>query len=100
MRIFVLALLISFPLLTRPDPENVSIDVQRLLADVSSKPLGINTDFFVDDDANRSPQRTLDQGLSQMGVKYLRYPGGEKSDGYLWSVPPYDRSQPTLARWA
>jgi len=34
------------------------------------------------------------------GVKYLRYPGGEKSDGYLWSIPPYTSSVPTLARWA
>jgi alpha-L-arabinofuranosidase len=98
MKTFVLALLASLSLIAAPD--NVSIDVQRVLADVSSKPLGINTDFFVDDDANRMPRRRLDQALAQMGVKYLRYPGGEKSDGYLWSVPPYDRSQPTLARWA
>jgi hypothetical protein len=81
-------------------PDIVSVDVQRVLSDVSSKPLGINTDYFVDDDANRSPQQPLAQALEQMGVRYLRYPGGEKSDGYLWSVPPYDHSQPTLARWA
>ena len=24
-----------------------------------------------------------------MGAKYLRYPSGEKSDNYLWSVPPW-----------
>jgi alpha-L-arabinofuranosidase len=59
-----------------------------VLADVSSKPLGINTDFFVDDDANRPSSRKLDEALAEMGVKYLRYPGGEKSDGYLWSVAP------------
>src|SRR5262249_25382013 len=94
----VLAVLASLSLVAAPD--NVSIDVQQVLADVSSKPLGINTDFFVDDDANRTPQQTIDQSLTHVGVKYLRYRGGEKSDGYLWSVPPYDHSQPTLARWA
>jgi alpha-L-arabinofuranosidase len=98
MKIIVFALLTSVSVIAVPD--NVSIDVQRVLADVSSKPLGINTDFFVDDDGNRPAQRNLDQALAEMGVKYLRYPGGEKSDGYLWSVPPYDRSQPALARWA
>ena len=98
MKIIALALLTSVSLIAMPD--NVSVDVERVLADVSSKPLGINTNFFVDDDANRPLQRNLDQALAEMGVKYLRYPGGEKSDGYLWSVPPYDRSRPTLARWA
>ena len=98
MKIIAFALLTSVSLIAIPD--NVSVDVEHVLADVSSKPLGINTDFFVDDDANRPAQRNLDQALAEMGVKYLRYPGGEKSDGYLWSVPPYDRSQPALARWA
>ena len=98
MKIIAFALLTSVSLIAMPD--NVSVDVARVLADVSSKPLGINTNFFVDDDANRPAQRNLDQALAEMGVKYLRYPGGEKSDGYLWSVPPYDRSQPALARWA
>jgi len=98
MKPFVLVLLASLSLIAATD--NVSVDVQRVLADVSSSPLGINTDFFVDDDANRTAQRTLDQAITEMSVKYLRYPGGEKSDGYLWSVAPYDRSQPTLARWA
>src|SRR5690348_3775790 len=98
MKIFVFALLASLTLIAPPD--TVSVDVQRVLADVSTKPLGISTDFFVDDDANRPQQRKLDQALTEMGVKYLRYPGGEKSDGYLWSIPPFDRPQPTLARWA
>ena len=103
MKTIAFALLTSVSLIAMPDNvsvNNISVDVERVLTDVSSKPLGINTDFFVDDDANRPGQRNLDQALAEMGVKYLRYPGGEKSDGYLWSVPPYDRSQPALARWA
>src|SRR4051812_6741347 len=67
MKPFVLVLLASLSLIAATD--NVSVDVQRVLADVSSKPLGINTDFFVDDDANRTAQRTLDQALTEMSVK-------------------------------
>lgn len=33
-----------------------------------------------------------------MGGGYLRYPGREKSDRFLWSVPPYNKPQPTFAR--
>jgi hypothetical protein len=33
-----------------------------------------------------------------MGVKYLRYPGGDKSDSYLFSTPPYEKSDPTITR--
>jgi hypothetical protein len=33
-----------------------------------------------------------------MGVKYLRYPGGDKSDSYLFSVPPYNKSDPAITR--
>jgi alpha-L-arabinofuranosidase len=100
MKSLLFALLMSSLLLAAPGNDSVSIDVNRVLANVSSNPLGINTDYFVDDDANRTPLRPLDQALAGMRVKYLRYPGGEKSDGYLWSVPPYDHPQPTLARWA
>src|SRR4051794_21825356 len=98
MKQILFAVVMSLSLI--PATDDVSVDVQRVLSDVSSKPLGIDTDYFVDDDKNRAAERTLGQALSDMGVKYLRYPGGEKSDGYLWSVPPYTRSQPTLARWA
>jgi hypothetical protein len=31
-------------------------------------------------------------------VKCLRYPGGEKSDSYLWSLPPFQKPKPSLAR--
>lgn len=34
--------------------------------------------------------------LKSMGMKMLRYPGGEKSDNYLWSSSPYDRAKPEV----
>ena len=77
------------------------VDVNSILSDVARRPLGININFLLDDDGNRPEAiRKLADGLRAAGVKYLRYPGGEKADGYLWSVPPYTASIPTLARWA
>jgi alpha-L-arabinofuranosidase len=79
----------------------VSVDVLNPIADVSRRPVGINVNFLVDDDANRRQAlATLADALRRAGVKYLRYPGGEKADGYLWSVPPFTSPVPTLARWA
>jgi hypothetical protein len=51
-------------------------------------------------DGGRFPDagQTLEEALKYMGVKYLRYPGGEKSDLYLFGLPPYEKAQPALAR--
>ena len=79
----------------------ISLDVGAVVADTSRRQIGVNTNYLVDDDANRaSALRGLADALREAGVKYLRYPGGEKSDGLLWSVWPYSASLPTLARWA
>ena len=79
----------------------ISLDVGAVVADTSRQQIGVNTNYLVDDDANRaSALRGLADALREAGVKYLRYPGGEKSDGLLWSVWPYSASLPTLARWA
>src|SRR6476661_3872515 len=79
----------------------IAIDVGSIVADTSRRQIGINTNYLLDDDANRAGAlRSLTEALREAGVKYLRYPGGEKSDGLLWSVWPYATSGPTLARWA
>jgi hypothetical protein len=77
---------------------SVNIYPDSILSDVSRHPLGINLDYFMDDDQYLHPRRRLADALKDMGVKYLRYPGGNKSDFYFFSIPPYDRSIPTLAR--
>jgi len=82
----------------RDVPTNIMVNVNAVLADVSQHPIGINVNFFMDDDGHFSPKRSTVDALKAMGVKWLRYPGGEKSDLYLWSVPPYDKPRPTMAR--
>ncbi|WP_196283272.1 hypothetical protein [Hymenobacter jeongseonensis] len=76
----------------------LSIYPDSVLADVSHHPIGINLDFLTDDDQYLNPRRRLVDALKAMGVKYLRYPGGNKSDFYLFSHPPYRKAVPTLAR--
>jgi hypothetical protein len=76
----------------------VQVYPDSVLSEVSSHPVGINIDYFTDDDKYLRPARRTADALKDMGVKYLRYPGGNKSDFYFFSVPPYDESIPTLAR--
>lgn len=60
---------------------------------------GINVDYLTDDDRLRPPGAvSLGNALLGLGATFARYPGGEKSDSYLWSVPPLAEPIPTLAR--
>jgi len=77
---------------------SISIFPDSIRSDVAHKPLGINLDYFMDDDNFLKPARRTADALKEMGVKYLRYPGGNKSDFYFFSKPPYEKSEPTLAR--
>jgi alpha-L-arabinofuranosidase len=76
----------------------LTIYPDSILNDVSRHPIGINLDYFMDGDRYPNGQRVTTDALKKMGIKYLRYPGGDKSDLNLFSVPPYERSVPTLAR--
>ena len=76
----------------------INIYPDSVLNDVSNHPIGINLDYFMDDDNYLKPARRTADALKAMGVKFLRYPGGNKSDFYFFSKPPYEKSEPTLAR--
>ncbi|HDS08226.1 MAG TPA: hypothetical protein ENO05_11440 [Bacteroides sp.] len=76
----------------------IHVYADSVVTDVSNHPVGINLDYFMDDDHYLQPERSTAEALKAMGVKYLRYPGGNKSDFYFFSVPPYEESVPTLAR--
>ena len=76
----------------------VTVFPDSVLSNVSNHPVGINVDYFMDDDKFLKPARSTVEALKSMGIKYLRYPGGNKSDQYLFSLPPYEKSQPALAR--
>lgn len=62
--------------------------------------LGINLNYVRDADANRPPAAVpLTAALSDLGVRWLRYPGGEKSDFHRFAVPPYARPAPVSLGW-
>ncbi len=60
-----------------------------VLNDVSNHPVGMNLNFLMDGDRFPDPERSVTEAMRDMGVRYLRYPGGEKSDLYLFSQPPW-----------
>jgi hypothetical protein len=76
----------------------IKIYTDSVVTNVSHHPIGINIDYFMDGDRYPNGQQLTTKALKEMGVKYLRYPGGDKSDLNLFSVPPYDSADPHLAR--
>ena len=60
--------------------------------------LGININHLTDGKAVHDSNRPLKTALSAMGCKWLRFPGGEKSDAYLWSNPPFTAPSPRCCR--
>jgi alpha-N-arabinofuranosidase len=99
---YILPLLTAITLTTGCQHDDSGVNVRVLpdsvLSDVSHHPVGINLDYFTDDDDYLKPARRTADALKDMGIKYLRYPGGNKSDFYFFSEPPYNESIPTLAR--
>jgi alpha-N-arabinofuranosidase len=71
-----------------------------VISDVSNHPVGMNLNFLMDGGRFPHPERSVTEAVKAMGVKYLRYPGGEKSDLYLFSRPPWQKAEPALARTA
>jgi alpha-L-arabinofuranosidase len=96
-------LLVSLPLFKLAGPvfaaDAISINAGQIVKTLNGRGVGINANYLMDDDHGRTirARSTLD-ALKEIQPKFMRYPGGEKSDAYLWSVPPFDRSIPTLSR--
>jgi alpha-L-arabinofuranosidase len=59
--------------------------------------MGLNVNFLSDHAEMRSRGRGYVASMKKLGVRSLRYPGGEKSNEYFWSRPPWEKSSPTLA---
>lgn len=90
----MLLLVLLFLLLPLPAQAatTLTIDARSRISTVSRQSVGLNTNYLMDGATNTT------DGIAALNVGALRYPGGEKSDSYLWSVPPYTQSQPSLAR--
>lgn len=74
----------------------ITVDAGNVLKTLSGKENGINLNYLMDG-TYLSPATSTVQSLKNVKAKLLRYPGGEKSDNYLFSVAPYNSSSPRMA---
>ena len=79
-------------------PAVIRIDPSQVIAHGAARRLGINVDYLMDDDHRLARGTATAAAIHAMGLGYVRYPGGEKSDNYLWSAPPWHRPAPQAAR--
>jgi alpha-L-arabinofuranosidase len=77
----------------------LTVDAKHVLRSGAGRVVGINLNYLRDADINRPQARPLKAALADLGVRWLRYPGGEKSDFYLWSQPPYTKPTPSALGW-
>lgn len=75
----------------------LTVNVTSTIRKTDPRIIGINTNFMTDHEIIRQAGEGYETALRRLGVRSLRYPGGEKSDEYFWSVPPWTSPQPTLA---
>lgn len=91
--------LAALPLVVNAAPVQLTVDTQRVLRTDADKFIGINLNYIRDADANRPAGQPLVKALQTLGVHWLRFPGGEKSDFHRWALPPYDKPQPVSLKW-
>ncbi len=80
-------------------PIVLTVDAGHVVRVGADRFVGLNLNYIRDLDANRPDARSLTDALKDMGTRWLRYPGGGKSDFCLWSQPPYDRPHPVSLGW-
>lgn len=72
------------------DAITITVYTDSIVSDVSKHPVGINLNFIMDGGRFPEAKKNVTEVVKELGTKYLRYPGGEKSDLYLFSIPPYE----------
>lgn len=97
---FRLLALLGLALAGRAADMTVTVDPARVLRRDADRWIGINLNYIRDADANRAPgSRPLAEALSDLGARWLRYPGGEKSDFHRFAPPPYLHPAPISMGW-
>lgn len=61
----------------------ITVYTDSIVSDISNHPVGINLNFIMDGGRFPKAKKNVTEAVKELGTKYLRYPGGEKSDLYL-----------------
>jgi alpha-L-arabinofuranosidase len=80
-------------------PTILNVNTDKIIRQNVNHWIGIDLNYIRDNDMNRPDARPLVTALKEMGVKWLRYPGGEKSDFQLFAKPPYIHADPVSLGW-
>ena len=75
-------------------PVILTVQSDQVLRRDADRFIGVDLNYIRDSDLNRPKARPLNTALKDMGVRWLRYPGGEKSNFYEWAQPPYAAPHP------
>lgn len=78
--------------------DKVAVNPDSTLASRRERPAGINLDFFMDGGRFKDTGRPIEESIAEINTGFLRYPGGDKSDLYLFSKAPYMSAKPSVAR--
>ena len=93
----VVVFLLGACLMSGVQSEPIAVDTGNALRVHEENPLGINLNYIRDHDDNRADGAIpLEQAMREMGVRWLRYPGGEKSDWHFFATPPYEEADPVI----
>lgn len=82
---------------TEPEVVTIAVDMRSVIASGVRDKIGITINAARDHDVNYPGARPLYEALKEMGVKHIRYPGGEKSNQYFWAQSPY--TSPATQMW-
>lgn len=78
----------------------VRVEVDRVLRTGADRVVGVNLNYLRDLDVNRvGGGESLEGALKGLGARWLRFPGGEKSNFHRWAVAPYEKAGPESLEW-
>lgn len=80
-------------------PLVMTVHPDRIIRGDADRFFGINLNYIRDRDQNRVGARPLSTALLDMGTRWLRFPGGEKSNFHLWSEAPFLKPAPRSLGW-
>lgn len=83
---------------TRASDDDLIVRLDSVLSVLSPHPVGVNVNYLMDGGRFPEAKHSLEEALREMGIRYARFPGGEKSDLHMFSPPPYDRPCTSLSR--